>query len=83
MVYLWQAEQQGQTPRLYYEGIPTLRGPAAMGPQGAADSIMAIHCHGNNHVGRGKHPENLQVFHQAAQEVRASEATLSIPHKLW
>lgn len=80
--YLGQAEQQRQPPGQQYEAVPALGGPAAVGLQGAADGVVAVHRHGHNHVGGGKHTEHLQVFHQATQEVRAREAALSVPHQL-
>ena len=80
--YLWQAEQQRQRPGQQDEGVPALHGPAAVGLQGTADGVVPVHRHSHNHVGRDKHPEHLQVFHQPAQEVRARKATFSIPHQL-
>lgn len=65
LAYLWQAEQQRQYPGQHDEVVPALRGPAAMCLQGAADSIVAIHCHSHDHVGGGKHSKNLKVLHQA------------------
>lgn len=82
LLYLWQAEQQRQDPGQHYEAVPALRGPAAVRLQGAADSVVAIRRHGHNHVGGGEHAEDLEVFHQAAQEVGAGKAALSVPHEL-
>lgn len=53
-----------------------------MSLQGAADGVVPVHRHGNDHVGGGEHPEHLQVFHQATQEVRARKTALSIPNEL-
>jgi len=50
--------------------------------QGAAYGVMSVHRHGDNHVGGAEHPEDLQVFHQATQEVRAWKASCNIPHEL-
>lgn len=80
--YLWKAEQQGETPGQQYERVPALCCTTAVRLQGAADRIVAIYCHGHNHVGRGEHPQNLEVFHQAAQEVWAWKAPPGVPHQL-
>lgn len=80
--HLWQAEQQRQPPGQQYEAVPALSGAAAMRLQGAADGVVSVHRHGNDHVGGGEHPEHLQVFHQTTQEVWTGEATFDVPHQL-
>lgn len=80
--YLWQAEQQRQAPGQQNEAVPALSGHTAVRQQGAADGVMSVHRHGYDHVGGAEHSENLQVFHQATQEVRPRKQTFSIPHEL-
>lgn len=81
-LYLWQAEQQRQSPGQQYEDIPALHGLTAVCLQGTADSIVAVHRHAYDHVGWGEHSENLQVFHQTTQKVGAGKAALDVPNQL-
>lgn len=80
--YLWQAEHQRQPPGQQYEGVPALRGPAPVCLQGAADGVVAVQGHGHDHVGRGKHPKDLQIFHQTTEKVGARKAALGVPNQL-
>lgn len=80
--YLWQTEQQWQYPGHYYEVVTALGCTASVRPKGAADRIVAVHCHGHDHIGGSEHAEDLEVLHQSTQEIRTRETAPGVPDQL-
>ncbi len=81
--YLRHTEHKGQAPRNHNGSVPAGGCTSPIRLQGAADGIVPIHSHGNNHVGGCKHPDDLQILDRATQSVRALEVLCDVPHQLW
>lgn len=81
-VHLRYAEDQRQAPGHHDGGVPAGHGPTSVGLQRAADGVVPVHRHGDDHVGGRKHAHDLQVLDGAAQEVGPLEPLGDVPYQL-
>lgn len=81
-VHLWYAEHQRQAPGHHDGRVPAGHGASPVGLQRAADGVVPVHRHGDDHVGGRKHAHDLQVLDGAAQEVGSLEPLGDVPYQL-
>lgn len=78
---LRKAADQRDAPRGAHWTVPARPAPLEC-HHGFADGLVSVYRHRYYHVRGGKHPDNLQVLHQATQYVWADESVGDVPHEL-
>lgn len=78
---LWEAADERDAPRSAHRTVAACAAPLKSHHR-FADCLISINCHRHDHIGRCKHPDNLQVLHQTTQHIRADESVGDVPHEL-